>query len=50
MEEALKKADLVLDATSAGVGAKTRNFIKIWCKGDFQGGEKNDVADVLRVY
>lgn len=48
MEEALKKADLVLDATSAGVGAKNKELYKKYgVKAIFQGGEKNDVADVF---
>lgn len=48
MEDILKKVDIVLDATSAGVGKKNK---EIYQKHDlpavFQGGEKNDIADVF---
>lgn len=48
LEEALQKADIVLDATSAGVGAKNKElYKKHGVKAIFQGGEKNDVADVF---
>lgn len=47
-EEALQKADIVLDATSAGVGAQNKELYKKYgVKAIFQGGEKNDVADVF---
>lgn len=47
-EEALEKADIVLDATSAGAGAKNKELYKKHkVKAIFQGGEKNDVADVF---
>ena len=48
MEDILKKVDIVLDATSAGVGKKNK---EIYQKHDlpavFQGGEKNEIADVF---
>lgn len=48
MEEALDKTDIVLDATSAGVGAKNKEiYAKKGLKAIFQGGEKNNVADVF---
>ena len=48
LEEALQKADIVLDATSAGVGARNKElYKKHGVKAIFQGGEKNDVADVF---
>ena len=48
MEDALDKADIVLDATSAGVGAKNKEiYAKKGLKAIFQGGEKNNVADVF---
>lgn len=48
LEEALQNVDVVLDATSAGVGAKNKElYKKHGVKAIFQGGEKNDVADVF---
>lgn len=48
LAEALQKTDIVLDATSAGVGAKNKELYKKYgVKAIFQGGEKNDVADVF---
>lgn len=48
MEDALDKTDIVLDATSAGVGAKNKEiYAKKGLKAIFQGGEKNNVADVF---
>jgi glyceraldehyde-3-phosphate dehydrogenase (NAD(P)) len=48
MEELVKKCDIMLDATSAGVGAKNKElYAKHGKKGIFQGGEKNSVADVF---
>lgn len=48
MDELLQKVDVVLDATSAGVGAKNKELYKKYnVKAIFQGGEKNDVADVF---
>jgi glyceraldehyde-3-phosphate dehydrogenase (NAD(P)) len=48
MEEILPEVDIVLDATSPGIGAKNKElYAKHGCKAVFQGGEKNDVADVF---
>lgn len=48
IDDALDQADIVLDATSAGVGAKNKEiYKKKGLKAVFQGGEKNDVADVF---
>jgi len=48
MEDVLKHVDIVLDATSAGVGAQNKKlYEKYGVKAIFQGGEKNDVADVF---
>jgi glyceraldehyde-3-phosphate dehydrogenase (NAD(P)) len=48
LEELVKKADIMLDATSAGVGAKNKElYAKFDKKAIFQGGEKNSVADVF---
>lgn len=47
-EELVKKCDIILDATSAGVGAKNRElYAACGKKAIFQGGEKNSVADVF---
>ncbi|WP_130862838.1 type II glyceraldehyde-3-phosphate dehydrogenase [Bacilliculturomica massiliensis] len=48
LEEVLPTVDIVLDATSAGVGAQNKKlYEKYGVKAIFQGGEKNDVADVF---
>jgi glyceraldehyde-3-phosphate dehydrogenase (NAD(P)) len=48
LEELIQKVDVMLDATSAGVGAKNKELYKKYGKkAIFQGGEKNDVADVF---
>lgn len=48
LEELIQKVDIILDATSAGVGAKNKElYAKYNKKAIFQGGEKNDVADVF---
>jgi glyceraldehyde-3-phosphate dehydrogenase (NAD(P)) len=48
MEDMLKKVDIMLDATGAGIGAKNKVlYEKYGVKAVFQGGEKNDVADVF---
>lgn len=48
LENLLQKVDIVLDATSAGVGAKNKELYKKYGKkAIFQGGEKNEVADVF---
>ncbi|QQO09147.1 type II glyceraldehyde-3-phosphate dehydrogenase [Breznakiella homolactica] len=48
LEDLVQKVDVMLDATSAGVGAKNKElYTKYGKKAIFQGGEKNDVADVF---
>ncbi|RBP46882.1 type II glyceraldehyde-3-phosphate dehydrogenase [Garciella nitratireducens] len=48
LEDMLQKVDIVLDATSAGIGAKNKELYKKYgVKAIFQGGEKNEVADVF---
>ena len=48
LEELVQKVDVVLDATSAGVGAKNKQiYAKYGKKAVFQGGEKTSVADVF---
>ncbi|HNV19552.1 MAG TPA: type II glyceraldehyde-3-phosphate dehydrogenase, partial [Rectinema sp.] len=48
LEDLIQQVDVMLDATSAGVGAKNRVlYEKYGKKGIFQGGEKNSVADVF---
>ncbi len=48
LEELVKKVDIVLDATGAGIGAKNKEiYEKYGVKAIFQGGEKNEVADVF---
>ncbi len=48
MEDLVAKVDIVLDATSAGVGAKNKAlYEKMGKKAIFQGGEKNDIVDVF---
>lgn len=48
MEDILQKVDVALDATGAGIGAKNKElYMKYGVKAIFQGGEKNDVADVF---
>lgn len=47
-DDLLGKVDIMLDATTAGVGAMNRKlYEKAGVKAIFQGGEKNDVADVF---
>ncbi len=47
-EKLVRECDVILDATSAGVGAKNRElYAKLGKKAIFQGGEKNSVADVF---
>ncbi len=44
----IQKCDIILDSTSAGVGAKNKElYQKYNKKAIFQGGEKNSVADVF---
>lgn len=48
LEDLVKECDIILDATSAGVGEKNRQlYEKYGKKAVFQGGEKNSVADVF---
>jgi glyceraldehyde-3-phosphate dehydrogenase (NAD(P)) len=48
MEELLANVDIVLDATDAGIGQKNKEIYKhLGLKAIFQGGEKNDIADVF---
>ncbi len=48
LEDLIQKVDVILDATSAGVGAKNKElYVKYNKKAIFQGGEKNSVADVF---
>jgi glyceraldehyde-3-phosphate dehydrogenase (NAD(P)) len=48
LNDILSKADIILDATPAGVGLKNKEiYKKAGKKAIFQGGEKNDVADVF---
>jgi len=49
MDDVLKEVDVVLDATPAGIGAKNKEmyYIKYGVKAIFQGGEKDEVADVF---
>jgi len=48
LEDLIQKVDVVLDATSAGVGAKNKELYKKYGKkAVFQAGEKNEVADVF---
>lgn len=48
MEELVQKVDVVLDSTSAGVGEENKKIYKKYNKkAIFQGGEKNEVADIF---
>jgi len=48
LEDLVKQVDIMLDATSAGVGLKNKAlYEKHGKKAVFQGGEKNSVADVF---
>lgn len=48
LEDLIQKCDVILDATSAGIGAKNKELYKKYNKkAIFQGGENNDVADVF---
>jgi len=47
-DDLISQVDVMLDATTAGIGAKNKElYQKAGIKGIFQGGEKNDVADVF---
>jgi glyceraldehyde-3-phosphate dehydrogenase (NAD(P)) len=48
LEELVQRVDIMLDATSAGIGAKNKElYQKHGVKAIFQGGESNAVADVF---
>jgi len=48
LEDLVQQVDIMLDATSAGIGAKNKEiYAKYNKKAIFQGGEKNSVADVF---
>ena len=48
LDQLLDQVEVVLDATSAGIGAKNKElYQKRGLKAVFQGGEKNEVADVF---
>lgn len=48
MEDLVEQCDIILDATSAGIGLKNKELYKrMGKKAVFQGGEKNQVADVF---
>ncbi|NCD04770.1 MAG: type II glyceraldehyde-3-phosphate dehydrogenase [Spirochaetia bacterium] len=47
-EELVSEVDIMLDATNAGIGAINKKlYEKYNTKAIFQGGEKNDVADIF---
>ena len=46
-EDLSKQVDIMLDSSPGGVGAKNKElYEKLGGKAIFQGGEKNDIADV----
>ncbi|MCH3917587.1 MAG: type II glyceraldehyde-3-phosphate dehydrogenase [Spirochaetia bacterium] len=48
LEDLVRKVDIMLDATNAGIGAQNKKlYQKYGRKAVFQGGEKNDVADIF---
>ncbi|HQC54424.1 MAG TPA: type II glyceraldehyde-3-phosphate dehydrogenase [Clostridia bacterium] len=48
LEDLVKKCDVILDSTPGGVGIKNKEIYKKYgVKAIFQGGEKNEVADVF---
>jgi glyceraldehyde-3-phosphate dehydrogenase (NAD(P)) len=48
LDDLLEQVDIILDATSAGIGAKNKAlYKKHGKKAVFQAGEKNEVADVF---
>ena len=48
MDDILGQVDIVLDATPAGIGAENKKlYEKHGIKAIFQGGEKNEVADIF---
>ncbi len=48
MDDILEEVDIVLDATASGIGAKNKKkYEQKGVKAIFQGGEKNEIADVF---
>lgn len=48
MQDLVEQSDIILDATSAGIGEKNKElYQRMGKKAIFQGGEKNNVADVF---
>ena len=48
LEDLIRECDIIMDSTSAGVGAKNKELYQRYGKkAVFQGGEKNSVADVF---
>ena len=48
LEDLVEQCDIMLDATSAGVGAKNKElYARMGKRAVFQGGEKNNIADVF---
>jgi len=48
MEDLLKQVEIVLDATPGGIGARNKDlYKKHGVKAVFQGGEKDEIADVF---
>ncbi len=48
IEDLVQEVDIMLDATNAGIGAMNKKlYEKYNTKAIFQGGEKNDVADIF---
>ena len=48
LSDILSKVDIILDATPGGIGIKNKElYSKAGVKAIFQGGEKNEVADVF---
>jgi len=48
IEDLISQVDVMLDATSAGIGKKNKElYEKYGVKAIFQGGEKHDIADVF---
>ena len=48
LEELIGKVDIMLDSSPGGIGAKNKEiYVKNNVKAVFQGGEKNEVADIF---
>jgi len=48
IQDLLEQVEIVLDATPGGIGAKNKElYVKHGVKAVFQGGEKNEIADVF---